>query len=335
MSTEIEEKLLKIPLVRNLVRFGKRIQLKSLEGLSLYDLLEMYFLGIVKGALSMRASAISYSLFLALFPALIFILNILPEIPIDDFADEFRVFITKILPSGSGEFFFDQIYDDIGKKATKGSWISTSFVLSIFLIGNGVNAIFGSFENSYHVHLTRNFVRQYLYSLGVGLMLTFLFLFTVAVILWFELYVVEYITDSIAKEMQQDQNVRDSNDILGATIVRAVFFFLMTYLSTAILYYFGTAHGRQAKFFSGGALMTAILYMVTSFLFGLYIDNFSKYNELYGAIGGLLILMLYIWINSNLLLLGFELNASIQRLKQKQENQEIIEDQEEREVDAV
>ena len=63
--------------------------------------------------------------------------------------------------------------------------------------------------------------------------------------------------------------------------------------------------------------MTTLLFLLTSFLFGIYIDNFAKYNELYGALAGLLILMVYIWLNSNILLLGFELNASLNYLRKE------------------
>jgi len=69
--------------------------------------------------------------------------------------------------------------------------------------------------------------------------------------------------------------------------------------------------------------MTTILFMITTYLFGVYIDNFSNYNELYGSIGALLIMMLYILINANLILLGFELNAVLQKLRVAQRDTEI------------
>ncbi len=97
---------------------------------------------------------------------------------------------------------------------------------------------------------------------------------------------------------------------------------LLSYFTTAILYYFGTAEGKQARFFSVGALMTTLLFMLTSYLFGVYVEKFARYNELYGALGGLLILMVYIWINSNILLLGFELNATMNSLRKTLKKQD-------------
>ena len=101
------------------------------------------------------------------------------------------------------------------------------------------------------------------------------------------------------------------------SVLQLVIFILMVYTIISILYYFGTKQGKESRFFSLGALLTTILFLLTTYLFGIYINNFSNYNELYGSLGALLIMMFYIWINSNLLLLGFELNVSLQLLRDK------------------
>ena len=93
----------------------------------------------------------------------------------------------------------------------------------------------------------------------------------------------------------------------------------MIYISVAILYYFGTIEGKKTHFFSPGALMSCMLILLATYLFGVYIENFSRYNQLYGSIGALLIFLFYIWLNSSVLLLGFELNATLNRLKNSEE----------------
>ena len=113
----------------------------------------------------------------------------------------------------------------------------------------------------------------------------------------------------------------EKGDTVGIQIAKVLFFLFLSYITTAILYYFGTAEGRKARFFSAGALMTTLLFLLTSYLFGIYVDEFARYNELYGALGGLLILMVFIWLNSNILLLGFELNATLNSLKKRHEKQ--------------
>ncbi len=316
MSAEIEEKLEKIPIVDWFVRILKKIKLPGFEGLSAYDLTEMYVSGILKGAISTRASAIAFSLFLALFPLLIFMVTLVPflvsyiSIENADFEIQFQMFLESFLPNATGEYF-GEVFQQI-KDQKRGGLLSSAFLLSIFLVANGVNSIFGGFETSYHIELTRNFFRQYLFALMVGLILAILIIVGFVAFIYFEFYVLGYLSEFAAR---QGGYVLGKDEIIGVQIAKILFFIILSYLTTAILYYFGTREGKQARFFSVGALMTTILFVITSYLFGIYVEKFARYNELYGALGGLLILMVYIWLNSNILLLGFELNASLNSLR--------------------
>nr|WP_298999150.1 YihY/virulence factor BrkB family protein [uncultured Allomuricauda sp.] len=320
MSVAIEERLEKIPIINWVVRLLKKIKLKAFEGLSLYDLLEMYVVGIVEGTLSSRASSIAFSLFMALFPLLIFLITLLPfiipyaSVGNENFDGQFLLFLESFLPSATSDYFGD-IYQQI-KDQRRGGLLSSAFVVSIFLVANGVNAIFSGFENSYHVELTRNFFRQYAYALMVGLILSILLIISAVAYVYIEFYVIEYASEYLGKTLGYDQ---EKGDTLGLQVAKILFFMILSYFTTAILYYFGTAEGKKARFFSAGALMTTLLFILTSYLFGVYVEKFARYNELYGALGGLLILMVFIWLNSNILLLGFELNATLNSLKKKHE----------------
>ena len=294
--------LLSLPIIRHLIQFLKSIPL-SKNAFSLYDLLELYISGLIKGTLTHRASAIAYSFFLAIFPFLLFILNLIPYIPIDHFQVDFWIFIDGLLPPGTHQFFSD-IFFDIAEKR-RGSLLSSVFFLSIFLMTNGIMAIFGGFEFSYHIQLTRTYVKQYLYALMVAIILALLVLFVVITFMGYEIYLVPYL---------EEINFLTDNETL-LKISKLGFVAVMTYIATSILFYFGTIEGRESKFFSVGSTFTTILFGVTTYLFGIYIENFSQYNQLYGSIGALLIFLLYIWINSNILLLGFELNATLLKLK--------------------
>jgi membrane protein len=310
MTKPIEDKLDKIPVVNLLVRFLKQIKLPGFEGLSVYDLSELYALGIVKGALTTRASAIAFSFFTAIFPFLLFVIILIPYIPINNFQTEFLEFLNSFLPPQTSDFFFSNIFDNISDSGGAGL-ISSVFLLSMLLMANGVNAVFSGFENSYHEQLTRNVFQQYMYALGIALILAVLVLLTVAVFGYFQIYILSPIYESLSGEVLTD----DDQGLGWIIFAKYMFFVIMVYLATATLYYFGTKEGKHARFFSIGALLTTLLIILTSYLFGIYIDNFSKYNELYGSIGALLILLLYLWLNSNILLLGYELNASLNILR--------------------
>jgi membrane protein len=284
---------------------AKQVILPGLEGLSLYELLIIFYAGIVKGTFSARASAISFSFFMALFPFLLFILNLIPFINfIDDFQIQFLAFIDDLLPPETKDFFNDIFFDIAARK--RGGLLSFVFLLSIFLMANGVNAVFTGFEFSYHTKVNRSIVRQYVIAVGVSIILALLLLFTVVVTIY-----LTYLTEDLKSVGM------GNNEIIWADFGRYIIFMSMVYIVIATLYYFGTKEGRLSRFFSVGAFFSTLLIVVTTFLFGLYIENFSAYNELYGSIGALLILMVYIWINSNILLLGFELNASLLKLKKK------------------
>ena len=303
MSKEVEEQLEKIPVIKTLVRSGKQIVLPGFEGLSLYDLIEIYTIGILKGTFSARAGSISWSFFLSLFPFLLFLLNLIPIVPIDSFDLKFYDFIDGIIPRQSAAFFQD-IYIDISSNP-RGGLLSTVFVLSIFFMANGINAVFSGFEYSYHVTVNRSIIRQYLIALGVSIIVALLLLITVITTLYFS-----YLLENLKYRGMVH------NDIFWLQLGRYSILVFMIFLIVAILFYFGTKEGRTHRFFSVGAVMTTLLIIVTTYLFGIYIDNFSNYNKLYGSIGAMLILMIYIWLNANLLLLGFELNASLTKLRE-------------------
>lgn len=314
----IEAKLNKVPVVRQVFGLLKKIKLRAFEGLSMYDLMKMYVKGIVKGTLGSRASSIAFSLFLALFPLLIFLITLIPflipyvSVGNENFDAQFLLFLESFLPEATGEYF-GEIYQQI-KDQKRGGLLSSSFVISIFLMTNGVNAIFEGFENSYHIELTRNFFKQYVYALMVGLILSVLLIIGAIAYVYFEFYILEYLGEWAAKAQGYDLS---KTDIILARTGKVLFFILTSYLTTATLYYFGTMEGKEARFFSYGALISTLLFLLTSYLFGIYVEKFARYNELYGALGGLLILMVYIWINANILLLGFELNATLNSLRRK------------------
>jgi len=310
MTKPIEDKLSKIPVLNLLVKFLKKIKLPGLEGLSFYDLIELYIIGIVKGALTTRASSIAFSFFMALFPFLLFVLIVIPYVPIENFKADFLNFLNSFLPPNTSDFFAQNIFENIDQ-SQRGGLVSTVFLLSIILMANGVSAVFSGFENSYHVQLTRTVIKQYLYALGVALILAFLVIFTIVVLGYFQIYIVQKLLDVLENQGYEVE----SQTVLWFDVAKYMFFVIMVYLATATLYYFGTKEGRISKFFSIGALFTTLLIILTSYLFGIYIENFAQYNKLYGSKGALLILMFYLWLNANILILGYELNASLNKLR--------------------
>lgn len=307
MTKSIEDKLLKIPILNWLVRIGKSIKIPGLQGMSLYDILEMYIIGIVKGALTSRAGGIAFSFFMALFPFLLFILTLIPYVPIDGFQEDFLFLIKQILPPNTADSVQLVIDDIVNTKY--GGLLSFGFIASVFLMTNGVNAILSGFEYSYHVNEMRSILRQYIIAMGMAILMSLILLLTVAVSVYFEIGINNLKSEALL-----------SDTVFWIEKGRLLFFVILIFVSVSFLYKYGTKEVKHRSFFTPGSILTTVLTLMMFNLFALYVEKFATYNELYGSIGTLLVLMLFVWLNSIILLLGFELNASMNRLRRYHSN---------------
>lgn len=310
MSAKKENTFANFPVIKQLLLLSKSIRLPWLHGMSLHDLLEFYFTGIFEGEITYRATAIAFSFFMALFPFALFILNLIPYIPIEGFQNDFLSFVKESVPPTTYDAIY-KIINDILHNSHSGL-LSTGFIMAVFLMTNGVNAILGGFEASHHIHvsLKRKFFRQYVVALALSIILSFLLLITVAAIVIFEVFI-------------QKTKIQDvlSDNIPLIEMGRYIFVILMVLIGTSMLFRYGVRHDKKRTLVSIGSVVTTLLIIISSYFFGIWVVKFSKYNELYGSIGTLLIVMFYIWINSMVLLIGFDLNASIHHIKREKQKE--------------
>lgn len=274
-----------------------RCKIPGLEGLSLYQLLRIYINGIIEGAINYKAGSIAFTFFMALFPFALFLLNLIPYIPVANFQESFLLFVEENVPPNTYDAI-ELILIDIMSNSYK-SLLSTGVIMSVIFMANGVNAIINGFQSSAHLSISRNFFKQYLIAIVLSVLLSLMLVLSLAVYLTVEVYM----------------HVADYPWL--ADLGRNIFVFLMILFTVSILYKFGTKETKHLSFISYGSVFTTILMSLTSVGFGFYVSKFAKYNELYGSIGTLLVIMIYIWINCMILLLGFELNAAIYAAKRR------------------
>ena len=211
-----------VPFLKYIIQLLQKIKPMWLHGLSFYDLIKMYSIGIFEGALSYHASAVAFSFFMALFPFTLFILNLIPYIPIQGFQQDFLEFIREGVPPNTYDAIYKIINDILNNSYN--SLLSTGFIMSIFLMTNGVNAILGGFENSQHILLKRKYFHQYFVSLAISVLLSFLLVITIATIVVFEVFI-------------QKTKIQDvlSDSIPLIELGRYVFVILMILFSTSLL----------------------------------------------------------------------------------------------------
>ena len=299
-----------IPFLKNIKNFFSAIKLPFLQGISLFELMHFYILGIVKGALSYRAAAVSWSFFMALFPFALFILNLIPYIPIAGFQKDFLEFVAQAVPPNTYGAI-ENIINDILHNSQSGL-LSSGFILSVFLMTNGVNAVMSGFESSEHIVVRRTYFRQYFVALGISLLLSFILILTVSAIVISEVVIQKTIIQDVLSS-------RISNRISLIQTSRYLFVLIMIVFVIAILFKYGIHQTQKRVFITIGTVFTTLLIIITSYFFGIWVIKFSKYNQLYGSIGTLLIVMFYLWINCMILLLGFDLDMSIAKLKRHPE----------------
>ena len=282
----------------------KRLPVPGFSGMSLYNLLKLYWDGVIHGLITVRAGAIAYSFFMAIFPFFLFTMTLIPLVPIEGFQKDFIAFFHDILPPKTFDVF-DNVIFDIATRPKKGL-MSFSIILSVFFMANGVNAILTGFEESVHKLIDRrNIFKQYFIALGLSLLLVSTLFVTVIVIIYFEIIVVY--------NLQKHGIIHDYD--FWVIIGKNLFYILMSLFSVSILYYFGTKEGKKLRFISPGSIITTLLGIISFYLFQFYIAHFARYNQLYGSIGAFLIILLMIWLNALILLLGHELNMAIVKLK--------------------
>lgn len=286
--------------IKSLVFVLKRIRLGKQHQIPLYDVLVFFFREISKPDLTMRASAITFSFFLALFPGTLFLFTLIPYIPIQDLDVIILDFFSEVMPENAFEAVKTTIYDIVSKQQS--GLLSFGILMALYFSTNGLNALMESFNKSYDIFESRSFLVQR----GLALMLTLLEfgVLVVAVIL--------ILGGSLAIDMMVMYGLI-SGDFVAILFLALewVIILALIYIGISLLYYFGPAVAKRWKFFSIGSVVATMLFVITSTAFSYYINHFGNYNKLYGSIGTLIVVMLWMYLNAFIILIGFELNAAI------------------------
>lgn len=294
------EKLLNLRIVTFFIKLSKKIILPGFDGLPLYDVTIFFFRGVSKGYFTSRASAISFNFFLAIFPSLIFLFTIIPFIPIENFQQSLLALIQDFIPGKAYETVKETVEDIVTRP--HGSLLSLGFILSLYFATNGINSLMEAFNNTFHAVETRSFLRQRLISLQLMIIISFMLIIAIGLMTFGTTIITLILPGFITK----------SGFFFGLVVFLKWIIILATiFFTISFLYYFAPAKKRHFRFISAGASLATFLVIITTQGFNFYVDNFAKYNALYGSIGTLMIVLLWIYLNSISLLIGFELNASI------------------------
>ncbi|OYT10396.1 MAG: hypothetical protein B6I18_09325 [Bacteroidetes bacterium 4572_112] len=307
MGFSLKRRFLDTNKVRKAIDKAKIISFPGFAGIAIYDVLVLFIESIQKGVIAQRAAAISYNFLMALFPSILLFIALIPIIPMEGFQNELMQFIIDLLPANTDQNIVS-IIDEIITKPQK-EILSVGFFLLVWFSTNGFKSIITAFNSSIHIQTYRSF-----FGLQKAA-LVLLFVFTLATIITisgfvFDEYIIHYLVDN----GYLVQGLSFYLLIVADWIIRIIMLFFMV----SFIYWYAPNYHKRFRLISLGSTFTTIVFLIVTFLFNLYISNFSKYNLLYGSIATLIIIMVWMYVNSFILLIGFEINTSIVQATQDQ-----------------
>ena len=307
MIRKITNHISKHHYTRRSVDFYKGLHVTRYK-ISLSDLLRNVIRQIEKDDVVSKANDMAFNFLLSVFPAIIFLFTLIPYVPVPDMTHKVMSFMSDVMPRALFQTVESTVYDIIA--TPRGGLLSFGFILTLYSAMNGMNTMMESFNKCYHTPEKRNFLKKRLFALILTIVLTFVLILSVIVIL-----VGEYVLDYIVKI----GILHDAITLLMINVTRYGTVGFTLYISIAMIYKLGPSAGRRWHFFSYGTGLATVLIIGASTGFSYYLSNFATYNKLYGSIGTLIALMLWLMIISFVILLGFELNACVDALKPKEE----------------
>lgn len=285
---------------KKIVDWAQNITMPGFDGVPLYDVLKFFVSGIQKGYLATRASAIAFNFALALFPTILFLFTLIPFIPIGNLQTELLTLIHDFLPENAFRFFETTLVSVVTQK--KGGMLSFGAITSLIFSSSGIHSLIDAFNNSYHSIETRKWGSIRIVSTVLVFVIFFLLTFALLIIVFSHIVINELVEYHILRV-----NLTYYLIVAGKWLIAtALFFFAISFL-----YYYAPAKKTQWRFISAGSTLATILTLLTSLGFSYFVNNFGQYNKLYGSIGTVMVILLWLYFNSFSLLLGFELNASI------------------------
>ncbi|MEZ4934102.1 MAG: YihY/virulence factor BrkB family protein [Saprospiraceae bacterium] len=288
------------PLVKLVLDWSKTHSLPGFFKVPVYDVAVFLYNESRRVTIVSRANAMAFSFFLSLFPAIIFLFTLATHLPLyDTFESEINSYINQIMPSNAGQ----QLQESIKSLVKPNSnFLSIGFFLAIYFSSNGMLSLMGGFEKTHlRAFHRRPAWKKRLIAIFLTMQLAVMLAASVVLIILGNT-VITWLFD-FARISRFAVNVIE---VFRWLVTIALFYF-----SIALIYRYGTALHNKLKWLTPGASLATILSIVTSLAFSFYVEAFNTYNKVYGSIGTIIVIMLWIQLNCFILLVGFELNASI------------------------
>ncbi|MDX2048645.1 MAG: YihY/virulence factor BrkB family protein [Chitinophagaceae bacterium] len=295
------------PPVNFVVRKSKQIVLPGFQGLPLYDVSRFFFQQMRQVGLNERAAAISFNFLMAIPPLCIFLFTLLSVIPgSKNFRGELLSLASQVTPNEDTYKLIRTVIEDFFKPGS--GFFSFGLLLAIYFSSNAMLGIMRTFDKSIlHIEVEkRNFLQLRWEAIKLTSLIILLIIATVIIL---------FTQGALFRQIRSWLNMeRDSLNWLVFSL-RLLITCLLVFYAIAFIYRYAPSVQKKWRLYSPGSILATVLIIAFTYLFSYWVNNFASYNKVYGSIGSILILMLLVFVNSLVLLIGFELNVSINSLK--------------------
>jgi membrane protein len=271
-----------------------------LQGLSMVQFAKELVHEAKEDDISNGAAVLAYYLMLAIFPAMIFIMAVIPYLPIAHVDQAITDLLRQALPASAAEMFTGVVHEVTGEQ--RGGLLSFGLLGALWATSSGMNAIMQQLNITYDVQESRSFVKARLIAVALSVMFAVLVLGGLSLIV-------------LGGQIQDWLGARFGLHqwLLGFFVVfRWVVIFLGLLLAFALIFYLAPDVKQRFVFITPGSLVAVLLLVVASIGFAWYTQNFGHYSATYGSIGAVIVLMLWLYLVGLVILGGSEVNALIE-----------------------
>lgn len=301
MIDRYKEKIEKHRLFRFFMRKAKSFTLPGFEKVPVYDVIVFLYKESQKDLMPTRARSIAYSFFVAFFPGIIFLLTLLPYIPLQSFQAEFIKTVNEIVPDKVAQEFLIATMNEMLNKPRQGL-LSLGAILTLYFSTQGVVSMILSFNKTHSIYTQRNFIQLYLVAFKLTAILFLLFLTSIVLII---------VGGKLIAFLVAFLGIKSSFAIFGLNVLRYMVIMLLFFISISFIYYYGPSTKKKFKFISLGSSFATLASIITSIAFSMYVSSIDRYDSIYGVFGSVIVFLVWLYLNAFVLLIGFELNASI------------------------
>lgn len=318
--TRFERILIRWGPIAYLLQKSKTWVIPGFRGLPVYDVINFFLKQIHKVGLNERAAAISFNLIMALPAGILFLFSLIPLFPKpESFKKEILNLFKDITPNSNTYYFIANILNDLLDNQHVGIF-SFGFLLLIFYSSNAMIGIIRTFDKSIKEHKG-----IFLHKRWRAIRLTFL-LIVLVLISSLALFLGE---EQLSFVLKTVFHVKKGTRLFWWNGLRWVIVLSLLFYGIAFIYKYAPSVKKRWKLLSPGSILASLLTLLTTFIFSYWVNNFASYNKIYGSLGTVLIIMILVYINSMILLIGFELNVSITYLTNKAEERQLTDEKEE------